>query len=164
MASLDGALRRERLSQVQLPAVLSRAVLAQCLTEVGRVAEGLTISTEALRIAEEVGHSASFIQAYLSVGQLFFRQGDLRQAIPQLERALAISQELDQQRDSPMIACPLGLASTLRLLGDIAAYRDPPDAALAEAHYPQALTLADELGMRPSRPTATWALACCTPS
>jgi hypothetical protein len=27
--------------------------------------------------------------------------------------------------------------------------RDPPDAAQAEAHYQQALTLAEELGMRP---------------
>jgi hypothetical protein len=38
---------------------------------------------------------------------------------------------------------------TLRLLGDIAARREPPDIELAEAHYQQALTLADELGMRP---------------
>ena len=40
-------------------------------------------------------------------------------------------------------------AYALRLLGEIAAHRDPPDAALAEAYYQQALTLADELGMRP---------------
>jgi len=40
-------------------------------------------------------------------------------------------------------------AYTLRLLGDIARHRDPPDSELAEAHYRQALALADELGMRP---------------
>ena len=40
-------------------------------------------------------------------------------------------------------------AYALHLLGEIAAHRDPPDAALAEAHYQQALALADELGMRP---------------
>jgi hypothetical protein len=40
-------------------------------------------------------------------------------------------------------------AYTLRLLGEIAVHRDPPDATLAEVHYQQALTLADELGMRP---------------
>lgn len=40
-------------------------------------------------------------------------------------------------------------AYALRLLGEIVAHRDPPDAALAEAHYQQALALADELGMRP---------------
>ena len=40
-------------------------------------------------------------------------------------------------------------AYALRLLGDIAARREPPDVAQAEAHYPQALALAGELGMRP---------------
>jgi tetratricopeptide (TPR) repeat protein len=36
-----------------------------------------------------------------------------------------------------------------RLLGEIAAQRKPPESALAEAHYQKALTLDDELGMRP---------------
>ena len=40
-----------------------------------------------------------------------------------------------------------GLA--LRLLGEIAAHRDPPDIEKAEDHYRQALALAEELGMRP---------------
>ena len=40
-------------------------------------------------------------------------------------------------------------AYALRLLGEIAAHREPPESALAEAHYQQALALADELGMRP---------------
>ena len=37
----------------------------------------------------------------------------------------------------------------MHLLGEIAARGDPPDAEQAEAHYQQALALADELGMRP---------------
>ena len=37
----------------------------------------------------------------------------------------------------------------MHLLGDIAAQRESPDAAPAEAHYRQALTLTKELGMRP---------------
>jgi tetratricopeptide (TPR) repeat protein len=36
-----------------------------------------------------------------------------------------------------------------RLLGDIATCHDPPDLAQAEAHYQQALALAEELGLRP---------------
>jgi hypothetical protein len=39
-------------------------------------------------------------------------------------------------------------AYALRLLGDIAAHRDPPESAPAVAHYRQALTPADALGMR----------------
>ena len=40
-------------------------------------------------------------------------------------------------------------AYALRLLGEIAAQREPPEVEQAEAHYQQALALADELGMRP---------------
>jgi hypothetical protein len=36
-----------------------------------------------------------------------------------------------------------------RLLGEIAAHRNPPESTLAAAHYQQALALAEELGMRP---------------
>ena len=40
-------------------------------------------------------------------------------------------------------------AYALRLLGAIAARRDPPQGDLAAACYQEALTLANELGMRP---------------
>jgi len=40
-------------------------------------------------------------------------------------------------------------ALALHQLGVVQAHADPPDAASAEAHYRQALALADELGMRP---------------
>ena len=66
--------------------------------------------------------------------------GHLEEAHALAERALALTRE-HQERGHQAYA--------LRLLGEIAAHRDPPDAALAEAHYQQALALADELGMRP---------------
>jgi tetratricopeptide (TPR) repeat protein len=40
-------------------------------------------------------------------------------------------------------------AYALRLLGEIAARRDPPVVEQAEVHYQQALILAEALGMRP---------------
>jgi hypothetical protein len=40
-------------------------------------------------------------------------------------------------------------ARALWLLGEIAIHHDPLDMAQAEAHYQQALALADNLGMRP---------------
>jgi tetratricopeptide (TPR) repeat protein len=40
-------------------------------------------------------------------------------------------------------------AYALRLLGDIAAHRTPPQVEAAERHYHQALALAEALGMRP---------------
>src|SRR5207245_10264909 len=45
-------------------------------------------------------------------------------------------------------------AWSLRLLGEIASRRDPCDGDTAETYYREALTLADELGMRP--PAAHW--------
>jgi class 3 adenylate cyclase/tetratricopeptide (TPR) repeat protein len=42
-----------------------------------------------------------------------------------------------------------GEAVALHQLGVVQAHADPPDAVQAEAYYQQALTLADELGMRP---------------
>jgi tetratricopeptide (TPR) repeat protein len=42
-------------------------------------------------------------------------------------------------------------AYALRLLGEIAAHHSPPEAEQAEAHYRQALALAEALGMRPLR-------------
>ena len=40
-------------------------------------------------------------------------------------------------------------ALALHQLGVVQAHADPPDAEQAEAHYQQALALAEELGMRP---------------
>jgi tetratricopeptide (TPR) repeat protein len=40
-------------------------------------------------------------------------------------------------------------ARALRLLGEIAAHRDPSEAEKAEEYYRKAMTLAEELGMRP---------------
>jgi tetratricopeptide (TPR) repeat protein len=66
--------------------------------------------------------------------------GHLEEAHALTERALALAR-VHQERSHEAYA--------LHLFGDIAARREPPDAALAEEHFRQALTLADELGMRP---------------
>jgi tetratricopeptide (TPR) repeat protein len=66
--------------------------------------------------------------------------GRLEEAHALTERALALSRA-HQERGNQAYA--------LRLLGDIASRREPPETEQAEAHYQQALTLADELGMRP---------------
>ena len=66
--------------------------------------------------------------------------GRLEEAHALAERALALARE-HQERGNQAYA--------LRLLGEIAARRDPPESEQAAAHYQQALALADELGMRP---------------
>jgi tetratricopeptide (TPR) repeat protein len=54
--------------------------------------------------------------------------------------ALSLATERGQRGDA---------AAAMYVLGDIAAHRTPPDIEQAEAHYQQALALAEELGMRP---------------
>ena len=220
VASLDGTRRYERFGQVFLLAVASRARLTICHAELGMFAEGRVLGEEGLQIAEVVNHPSSLMIASWGVGLLSLRQGDLHRALPLLERAISICQEVDLTVYFPLMAAALGVACTLsgrvadavllltqvmaqttatemageqvpcllflgdvqvlagrmeeahalaeralaftrihqergheayalRLLGDIAAHRDPPEADQAEAHYQQALALADELGMRP---------------
>ena len=66
--------------------------------------------------------------------------GHLEEAQNFAEQALALAREHHERGHQ---------AYALRLLGDIAARREPPEVAQAEVHYQQALALADELGMRP---------------
>jgi class 3 adenylate cyclase/tetratricopeptide (TPR) repeat protein len=218
VASLKGAQHHERFGQVSLPAVQSRAVLAWCHAELGTFAEGRGLGEEGIQIAE--AHPASLMYAYWGVGLLFLRQGDLRGALPLLERAIGSCQETDRPAIFPAVAAALGTAYTLagrladamplltqamapttatewahyevlsrlslgeaqvlagrleaahtladrvlahvrvhqergtqayalRLLGDIAARREPPESDQAGDYYRQALALAEELGMRP---------------
>jgi class 3 adenylate cyclase/tetratricopeptide (TPR) repeat protein len=113
VASLDGAQRRERFGQVVLPAVLSRAYLAESHAELGTFVEGSALGGEGLRIAEVVNHPASLIFAYEGIGLLALHQGDLPRALPLLERAVCICQEADLPVWFPRIAASLGAAYTL---------------------------------------------------
>jgi tetratricopeptide (TPR) repeat protein len=220
VASFEGARRRERFGQVTLPAVRSRFSLVWCYAELGTFAEGSALGDEGLRIAEAADHPGSRMFASLGVGWLSLHQGDLRRALPLLERAMGICQETDLPVYFPIMAAALGAAYALggrcadavplltqaleqtmamdmvgwqalcilplgeaqmlaghleeahalaeralalarahqersheayalRLFGDIAARREPPDVALAEEHFRQSLALAEELDMRP---------------
>ena len=220
VASLEGARRHERLGLFFLPAVHSRARLAECHAELGAFAEGRVLGDEGCRIAEAVDHPPSLMMASWGIGLLALRQGDLPRALPLLERAVGICQDADLSFYFPWMAPALGAAYNLsgrvadavpllsqaleqtiatemggyqalctlplgeahllagrleeahalaeralalarehqerghqayalRLLGDIAAQREPLQVEQVEAYYRQALALAEDLGMRP---------------
>src|SRR5215831_8884591 len=92
---------------------------------------------EQITTTETVGFQAL---CYLSLGEAHLLAGRLKEAQPLAERALTLARA-HQERGHQAYA--------LRLLGDIAARREPPEIELPEAYYRQALALADELGMRP---------------
>jgi DNA-binding winged helix-turn-helix (wHTH) protein/tetratricopeptide (TPR) repeat protein len=84
------------------------------------------------------------LQAFcrLALGEAQLLAGHLEEAQALAECALAHART-HQERGNQAYA--------LRLLGDIAAQRYPPDLDQATAHYRHALALAGELGMRPLR-------------
>jgi tetratricopeptide (TPR) repeat protein len=76
----------------------------------------------------------------LPLGEAQLLAGRLEEAHSLAERAQALARD-HQERGNQAYA--------LRLLGDIATRREPPERDQAEDCYCQALTLAEELGMRP---------------
>ena len=220
VAPLEGKLSRERFGLPYLPSVFARSFLIRCLAELGEFPEGNARGEEGCRIAEAVDQPWDLLVAYFGLGLLYLYKGDLRAAIPILERGLSLCQAADIPEWFSSTAAELGLAYalsgrltealrlleeavklaistgrrgrqslwvarlsegyllagrledatnhamrafelsrehkerghqalSLRLLGEIAAHRDPLDVAQAAAHYQQALALAEELGMRP---------------
>ena len=116
------------------------AALGAAYTLGGRVADAVPLLTQAMEqtiATETVGYQAL---CRLSLGEAQLLAGRLEEAHALAERALALARE-HQERGHQAYA--------LRLLGEIAARREPPERDQAEAHYRQALALAEELGMRP---------------
>jgi len=105
-----------------------------------RVADAVPLLTQALAqsVATERAHFEMLCS--LPLGEAHMLAGHLEEAGALAERALALASK-HQERSYQAYA--------LRLLGEIAAYHNPPEAELAETHYQRALTLAEELGMRP---------------
>jgi tetratricopeptide (TPR) repeat protein len=66
--------------------------------------------------------------------------GRLEEAHTLTEKSLVFARE-HEERGNEVYA--------LHLLGDIGMHRNPPEFQQSETHYQQALTLANELGMRP---------------
>jgi tetratricopeptide (TPR) repeat protein len=116
------------------------SALGCAYTLTGRVAEGLPLLEQAVTQAVAIGqmlHQPLWV-AYLAEAYLI--SGRREDAMVHGERALALAREHKERGHE---------AWTLRLLGEIAARHAPPQVGPAEAHYQQALALADELGMRP---------------
>jgi tetratricopeptide (TPR) repeat protein len=215
VTTLTGDLTREHFGMTGFPFILSCSWLAWCLAEVGAFREALAHAEAGLRIAETVNDPFSLVNAYTAIGRVYLRQGVLSQAIPLLERDLALCRSwkigswieaavadlghayalsgrvaealplleeaasmgtsgqgmyTTRLSEAYLLAGQIAKASTLaeqalalarerkqrgfqawalRLLAEIASQSDPPEMESAEAHYQQALALAEDLGMRP---------------
>jgi tetratricopeptide (TPR) repeat protein len=106
----------------------------------GRVADAVPLLTQAMEQTTAMKRVDLQALCGLSLGEEQMLAGRLEDAHALAERALAHARA-HQERGHQAYA--------LRLLGEIAAEREPPEREQAEAHHQQALTLAEELGMQP---------------
>ena len=117
------------------------AALGAAYTLAGRVADAVPLLTQALEQATGNGNEQTPRRSVVSPWERHrCWLATWRRRTPSPSSALALARE-HQERGHQAYA--------LRLLGDIAARREPPESESAEAHYRQALALAGELGMRP---------------
>jgi predicted ATPase/class 3 adenylate cyclase len=106
----------------------------------GRIVDAVPLLTQAMEQATVMERGDLQARCHLSLGEAQMLASRLEEAQALAEQALTFAREHHERGNQ---------AYALRLLGDIAARREPPDVAQAEAYYRQALTLANELGMRP---------------
>jgi len=116
------------------------AALGAAYTLAGRLADAVPLLTQAREQSATTGRAHQETLCSLPLGETQLLAGCLEEAHTLAERALALAREPHERGHE---------AYALRLLGEIAARREPSEAALAEDHSRQALVLADELGMRP---------------
>ena len=120
------------------PATLS--FLAHAYALAGRVAEALPLFAQSLERAAAIKFLPCNSLWIGWWGEAALLAGRLEDAMQHATRALDIARAQKEQGYE---------AYARRLLGSIAVHRHPAEVEPAEAHYRQALALAEELGMRP---------------
>jgi tetratricopeptide (TPR) repeat protein len=95
---------------------------------------------EALSLLEQPASQGRWAYSFAPLSEAYLLAGRTEDALACAQRDLERAQHGKQRGDQ---------AYALRLLGESAAQRCPSQVAQAEAHYQQALTLAEELDMRP---------------
>jgi tetratricopeptide (TPR) repeat protein len=106
----------------------------------GRATDAVPLLTQAIEQTSAMEMGVMPVLRRLSLGEAQMLIGRLEEAHALAERTLALLRTQKERGHQ---------AYALRLLGEIAARHDPPQVGQAEAHYREALVLAEELGMRP---------------
>jgi tetratricopeptide (TPR) repeat protein len=106
----------------------------------GRVAEALPLLEQAEQSGAALGTMGGQSLRVSYVSEAYLLAGRVEEAVQLAVRALDLSRGHKERGHE---------AWALRLLGEIAAHQEPPEIEPAAHYYRQALTLAEELGMRP---------------
>jgi class 3 adenylate cyclase/tetratricopeptide (TPR) repeat protein len=132
------ALCRASGSQINVRATATSLGAAYALQ--GRLAEGHALLEEAISISLRTGELLAHAYRVACLSEVCRLVGRGKEAWQHACQALDLARQYKERGHE---------ALALHQLGVVHAHADPPDAALAEDHYRQALALAEELGMRP---------------
>jgi tetratricopeptide (TPR) repeat protein len=139
IARLEKGLEIGQTADVLLLLVLATGALGYAYTLSGRLAEAQPLLEQAVELTAALP-TGPYPLWLAHLGEAYLLTGRLEDAHQLAERALARAHDRKQHGYE---------AWGLRLLGEIAARRNPPQVEPAVAAYQQAIALAEELGMRP---------------
>jgi tetratricopeptide (TPR) repeat protein len=114
--------------------------LGEAYTLAGRLTDAVPLLTQALEQATVMERGDCQVLCSLSLGNAHLLAGSVEEAHALAEQVQVLARTHKARGNE---------AYALRLLGDITARREPPESDQAEAHYQQALALAEVLSMRP---------------
>ena len=134
---LEHALTQCRTADIPLYLPVITATLGLAYAQSGQVTEALHLFDQ-VEVRQTTGGGGDRIMLHLGEGYLL--AGRVEDAHRLAERVLALSRDRKERGNQ---------AWALWLLGKVAAQRQASDTEQAEAHYRQALALAEDLGMRP---------------
>jgi tetratricopeptide (TPR) repeat protein len=114
--------------------------LGSAYTLHGRLAEGRALLEEAISESIHTGGLENYSRRVAWLSEVCRLEGCGEEAWQYARQALDLARQHRERANE---------AHALHQLSVVQTHADPPDAAQAEAHYHQALALAEELGMRP---------------
>jgi class 3 adenylate cyclase/tetratricopeptide (TPR) repeat protein len=110
---LNGNLLGERFGLFVLPSSFARSFMAWGLAETGKFSEAFNFAEDALRIAQDADHPFSCGYAYLGLGVVAQRQGNVHKALHSFERSLAAGAFADSPVGFAYVSFHLGYALSL---------------------------------------------------
>jgi tetratricopeptide (TPR) repeat protein len=116
------------------------AALGSACALAGRLAEGRALLEEALRESRRIGAPQNQSRYLAQLSAVCLLEGRVDEARQHAYQALALSRQYGECGSEAVALCQLGA---------VHAQADPLEVPQSEAHYRQALALAEELGMRP---------------
>jgi tetratricopeptide (TPR) repeat protein len=137
----EEGLALSRTSGYRAPLGAIAGGLGEAYAHTGRLVEGVALLEEARRDDLRTSALGSHYMTHLrQLSAVYLLTGRFDEAWQHACQALELARQHGSRGNEAFVLCQLGA---------VHAQAAPPDAEQAEAHYQQALMLAEELGMRP---------------